>query len=340
MFRAPQWHSATQTHFPPRPRKSAWHCDIADVIWPRVLPTHYKQSYHTIPPIIPLTSDVPHLHQHVSRSPVARRHANALPIKAAQIRIAPRHNRRNFATRSVHTLLEACNHIAGYRQSSRSPATRRVYTSMFHAPQWHGATQTHFPPRPRKSAWHCDVANVLWPCLLPTHYKQSYHTMPPIIPLTNDTPRLDQRVSRSPQWHGATQTHSPPRPRKSGWHCDITNVIRHTVCPHTGSNHITLEAKTSESSSATLFPIVHLHCKLATSESSSERLFPALHLHYKLARSESSSPSEAPSLQNERFVRGFLRHQVSKRSVSSETSSKSETPSLQNQRFVRDFLQK
>ena len=30
--------------------------------------------------------------------------------------------------------------------------TRRVYASVFRAPQWHGATQTHFPPRPWKSA--------------------------------------------------------------------------------------------------------------------------------------------------------------------------------------------
>ena len=34
--------------------------------------------------------------------------------------------------------------ITRYRRSSRSPATRRVYASMFRAPQWHGATQTHF----------------------------------------------------------------------------------------------------------------------------------------------------------------------------------------------------
>ena len=93
----------------------------------------------------------------------------------------------------------------------------------------------------------------------------------------------------APQLHGATQTHFPSRPRKSAWHFDITDVIRHTVCPHTGSNHITLEANTPESSSKTLFPALHLYYKLPSSESSSERLFPALHLHYKLATSESSS---------------------------------------------------
>ena len=135
-----------------------------------------------IPPFIPLASDTPRLRQHVSRSPMARRHANALPTKAAQIRMATRHHEPNSP------------HITRYRQSSGSPATRRVYISMFRAPLWHGAAQSHFPPRPRKSAWHCD----------------------------------------------------------------ITNVFRHTVCPHTRSNHITLEVNTSESSSATLFP-VHLH---------------------------------------------------------------------------------
>ena len=132
MFRAPQWHGATQTHFPPRLRKSAWHCDITDVI------------RHTVCP-------------HTGSNPITR-----------------------------------------YRQSSRSPATRRVSTSMFRAPQWHGATQTHFPPRPRKSAWHLDITDVIPPHGLITHYKQSYHTIPPIIPLTSDTPRLHQHVSRSP----------------------------------------------------------------------------------------------------------------------------------------------
>ena len=230
MFRAPQWHGATQTHFPPRPRKSAWRCDITNVISPHGLPTHYKQSsYHTIPPIIPLTSDTPRLHQHVSRSPVARRHANALfTTKAAQIRMALRHHERNFATRSVcpHT---RSNPIARYCQSSCSPATRRVYTSMFRAPQWHGATQTHF--------------------------------------------------------HQGT---------KSAWHCDIANVIRHTVCPHARSNQITRTANHPASSRNAVYTQRVCSYKLATSESSSEKALSRLHLHYKLAmalRPKSSFPA-------------------------------------------------
>ena len=80
---------------------------------------------------------------------------------------------------------------------------------------------------------------------------------------------------------------------------------------------------------------------------------------------ETSSKSEAPSLQNERFVQDFLqktssksdggkspkralrtrlppkvKRQVSKTSASCTTSFKSEAPSLQNECFVQDSLQK
>ena len=106
-----------------------------------------------------LTSDTPRLRQHVSRSPVARRHANALSTKAAQIPMALRHHERRLATRSAQTLEARMSHDTTYN-SSHSPATRRVYASMFCAPQWHGTTQRHFPPSPRKSQWHCDVTNV------------------------------------------------------------------------------------------------------------------------------------------------------------------------------------
>ena len=66
--------------------------------------TRLQQTYHMIPPISPLTSDTPRLRQHVSRSPVAWRHVNALSTKAAQVRKALRHHERNFATRSARTL--------------------------------------------------------------------------------------------------------------------------------------------------------------------------------------------------------------------------------------------
>ena len=218
------------------------------------------------------------------------------------------------------------------------PATRRNYTNVFRAPQWHGATQTHFPPRPRKSAWHCDITDVIRHTVCPhtgsnpiTRYRQSSHS-----PATR---RVYTSMFRAPQWHGATQTHFPPRPRKSAWHCDITDVIS----PHGLPTHISLKTNTSESSSATLFPVLHLSYKLATSESRSKKLFPVLHL----ARSESNSEKLFPVLNlyckltsksnsQKLFPALHLRYKLTR----SKSSSTSEAPSLQNERFVQDFLQK
>ena len=50
------------------------------------------------------------LRQHVSRSPVARPHANALSTKAAQIPMALRHHERRVATRSAQTLEANMSH--------------------------------------------------------------------------------------------------------------------------------------------------------------------------------------------------------------------------------------
>ena len=74
------------------------------------------------------------------------RQANTLPTQAVQIPMALRHHERRVAT-----------------------VTRRVYASLFRAPLWHGATQTHFPPWLRKSQWHCDITNVATPHGLPRH---------------------------------------------------------------------------------------------------------------------------------------------------------------------------
>ena len=161
MLRAPQWHGATQTHFPPRPCKYAWRCDITNTISPHGLPTHWKQSYHTIPPFIPLTSATPRLHQHASRSPAARRHANALSTKAAHAKA--------------------------------------------------------LSPRPRKYAWHCDITDVISPHRLSIDARI---WIPPSIPLTSDTPRLHQHVSRSP----VARRHANALPTKTS---QIRMALRH-----------------------------------------------------------------------------------------------------------------
>ena len=211
------------------------------------------------------------------------------------------------------------NQITRYRQPSRSPATPRVYTSVFRAPHWHGATQTHFLPRPRKSAWHCDITDAIWPRILPTHYKQYYHTIPPIIPLTSDTPRLHQRVSRSP----AARHHANAPSTKAA---QMRMALRHHGRNFATWSAQTLEAiisNTSESSSATLFPALHLYYTNCQPAPQVKRQVSKMSVSY-----ETSSKSEAPSLQNQRFVRH--RAQVSKTSVSCETSPKSEARPIQN----------
>ena len=151
---------------------------------PHGLPTHYKQSiYRTIPPIIPLTSDTPRLHQHVSRSPAPRRRANARPTKAAQIRTV-RHHERNFATQSARALQaiishDAANHPAHQRHAAFTPAcfalpsgtappkahfALEAVTS--HDTANHPRKRAFHAPRPRKSAWRCDITNVVLPTLV------------------------------------------------------------------------------------------------------------------------------------------------------------------------------
>ena len=72
-----------------------------------------------IPQIIPHTSGTPRLRQPVSRSPVARRHANALSTKAGQIPMALTARRQTFCpyTRSSHASVS-------YETSSKSHASR------------------------------------------------------------------------------------------------------------------------------------------------------------------------------------------------------------------------
>ena len=63
----------------------------------------------------------------VSRSPVARRHANTLPTQVAQIPMALQHHERRVATRSAHTLEanishDTTNHRAHQRHDAFTPA--------------------------------------------------------------------------------------------------------------------------------------------------------------------------------------------------------------------------
>ena len=68
--------------------------------------------------------------------------------------------RHNVCPHTIEAILshDTATHPAHQRHAAFTPA--------FRAPQWHGAMQTHFPPRPRKSAWYCDVADVIRQAIL------------------------------------------------------------------------------------------------------------------------------------------------------------------------------
>ena len=119
----------------------------------------------------PAHSDTPRLHQHASRSPVARCHANTLPTKAAQIPVALRNHERNFATRSAHTLEanishDTTNHPAHQRHAAFTPACFALPSGT----------------APRKRTFHLGRANPNGTATsrtshdLPTHYSVSYET--------------------------------------------------------------------------------------------------------------------------------------------------------------------
>ena len=92
----------------------------------------------------------------------------ALSTKAAQFPMALRHHERNFATRSAH--YTRSKHVTRYHQSSCSPATCRVYITLFPAPQWRGtAPRERTFHQGRANQWHSDITNVVSPHGLPTH---------------------------------------------------------------------------------------------------------------------------------------------------------------------------
>ena len=255
-------------------------------------------------------------------------------------------------------------HVTRYHKSSRSPATRRVYASMFRAPQWHGATQTHFPPRPRKSQWHCNITNVASPHGLPTHLKQTYHTITNITPLTSDTPRLRQPVSRSlvaqrhanalstkaAQIHMALRRHERRVATRSA-HTLEANISRDTTYHPAHQRHAAFTPACFALSSGTAprKRTFHQGCANPNGTATSRTSCRGLPAHYRSSHAsvsyETSSKSQASRLQDERFVRDFLQksrvkspkrafrtrlpqkvtRQVSKTSVSHETSSKTHT---------------
>ena len=86
----------------------------------------------------------------------------ANPEGTATSRTSCRHTAHTLEANVSH---DTTNHPAHQRHAPFTPAC-------FARSPVHGATQTHFPPRPRKFQWHCNITNVIWPHVLLIHYKR------------------------------------------------------------------------------------------------------------------------------------------------------------------------
>lgn len=128
-----------------------------------------------------------------------------------------------------------CTRPHGQCQSSRSPATRLMYATMF--PFQHGTD-------PRKRTFHRDRAKPHRTATTkigpqgaqPTRYNHVTPSLvaPPIFPLLSDTPNLHQRAFPPPM--ARTHTNAlPPQPCKNERRRDITDVISPHSLPQTSS---------------------------------------------------------------------------------------------------------
>ena len=126
--------------------------------------------------------------------------------------------KRNFATRSAHTLQaiiphDTANHPAHHRHAAFTPACfalpRHANTLSTKAAQVRKALRHHGRNCATRSAHTLEVI--------------IYHRIPPIIPLTSDTPGLHQHVSALPSGTAPSQTHFPPIQGRANPHGPATS---------------------------------------------------------------------------------------------------------------------
>ena len=116
--------------------------------------------------------------------------------------------------------------------------SRRFCIGALSLPQWHRHMEMHFSPKPRKTAWRIDIANIIWPRgALQTRYS---HATPSLVDTASHPApqRHDEfTLARGPFPYGTDPRKRtfPPRPRKTAWHSDITDVIWPHGVPQTTS---------------------------------------------------------------------------------------------------------
>ena len=238
---------------------------------------------------------------------------------------------------------------------------------MFCAPQWHASTQT---PRPRKSAWHCDITNVISPHGPPRTRNQTY-----IFYDTTNHPAQTRHVYtsmfRAPQRHVAAQTRRVAGARDERWYdviclllvsADLVGELRpqyHAMFASsapacfalpsgTAPRKRTFHQASSPASSRQNERFVQDFLEKSRVQSprlQNERDF-LQKSRFGSARQAFRTrlpPKVTSILQNERLVRDFLqksRVKSPKRAFRTRLPQKLACQSLQNERFARDFLQK
>ena len=163
MFRAPQWYGATQTHFPPRPCKCQWHCDITNVISPRGLPIHYNAFRTRRPPKVMRTVSK----TSVSYETSSKSHASSLQDE-------------RFVETSPKVTRQVSKTSVSRETSSKSQAETPIgaHTSRSLAKQFRDSSPSKQLPLTRQSQCHSSTAthNLTIPCACACHESFRVHT--------------------------------------------------------------------------------------------------------------------------------------------------------------------
>ena len=118
MFRAPQWHGATQTHFPPRPCKSAGHR--------RGFESRFESAKRAFRPRLP-----PKVTRQVSKTSVSyetssKTHMSKSAKRAFRTRLPPKNERKHPSEHTHHAALPSSFAIPAPPNNTRSHANPNV----------------------------------------------------------------------------------------------------------------------------------------------------------------------------------------------------------------------
>ena len=177
MFRASKWHGATQTHFPPRPRKSQRHSDIMNVISPHGLPIHDKRFVRDVLQRFESarrafrTRLPPKVTRQVSKTSVSHETSSKSHTSSLQ-------NKRFVQDFLKNSHVKVCKTSVEISSKSQAETPIRAHTSRSPAKQFRDSSPSKQHPLARQSQCHSD-----------THL---YHKSQP-----HDLPRNFPRLTRT-----------------------------------------------------------------------------------------------------------------------------------------------